>query len=104
MELTKQLKYQIMDLKLLKKDIAAHLGMSMPTLKTKLENPENLTISDVQKLGELDVSGIEPTSHAHPVHNVFREDAVRPGLDLDQVLENAPAVIEDQFKVPRIVE
>ena len=58
----------------------------------------------VQKLGQLDVSGIEPTSHAHPVHNVFREDAVRPGLDLDRVLENAPAVIENQFKVPRIVE
>lgn len=55
MELTKQLKYQIMDLKLLKKDIAAHLGMSMPTLKTKLEHPENLTISDVQKLGQLGI-------------------------------------------------
>lgn len=58
----------------------------------------------VQKLAELDVSGIEPTSHAHPVQNVFREDKVRAGLDLDRVLENAPAVIENQFMVPRIVE
>ena len=58
----------------------------------------------VRKIGELDVAGIEPTSHAHPVHNVYREDTVRPGLDSDQVLENGPEVADNQFIVPRIVE
>lgn len=58
----------------------------------------------VDKLGELDVAGIEPTSHAHPVLNVFREDAVRTGLEHDRVLENAPEETMDQFKVPKIVE
>lgn len=58
----------------------------------------------VRKIGELDLAGIEPTSHAHPVNNVFRQDEVRPGLDVETVMNNAPAEIENQFKVPRIVE
>ena len=48
--------------------------------------------------------GIEPTSHGQPVYNVFRADVVRPGLDHERVLANAPARIEDEFKVPRIME
>ncbi len=58
----------------------------------------------VDKLGELDVAGIEPTSHAHPVTNVFREDVVRQGLEHESVMHNAPEETMDQFKVPKIVE
>ena len=58
----------------------------------------------VEKLTELDVDGIEPTSHAHPVMNVFRTDEVRESLDRDDVLANAPDQVESQFKVPKIVE
>lgn len=58
----------------------------------------------IHNISSLDLSGIEPTSHAHPVTNVFRADAVKPGLDHDEVLKNAPEVMEAQFKVPRIVE
>lgn len=58
----------------------------------------------VRKIGQLDLSGIEPTSHAHPVQNVFREDEVRPGLDHDTALANAPEQYRGQFKVPRILE
>ena len=63
------------------------------------------TIVDyVRKIGELDLTGIEPTSHGQPVYNVFREDVERPGLDRARVLANAPARLGDEFKVPRIVE
>ena len=58
----------------------------------------------VRKIGELDLEGIEPTSHARPVQNVFRKDAVRPGLDHDVVMDNAPRVRDGQFAVPRIME
>jgi len=58
----------------------------------------------VTKLQELDVSGIEPTSHAQPLTNVLREDGVREGLTNDQAMANAPASIEGQFLVPKIVE
>ena len=63
------------------------------------------TIVDyVRKIAELDVAGIEPTSHGQPVYNVFRADAERPGLDRARVLANAPARVGPEFKVPRIVE
>ncbi len=58
----------------------------------------------VAKLQELDVSGIEPTSHAQPLTNVLREDAVRRGLTNEQAMANAPEGMEGQFIVPKIVE
>lgn len=58
----------------------------------------------VHRLSQLDVEGIEPTSHAAKVQNVFRRDEVRPGLDRDGILANAPARVEDQFMVPKIFE
>ena len=61
-------------------------------------------VAYVQKLKRLDLRGIEPMSHAHPVLNVFREDAVKPSLDRERVLANAPQQAGDLFVVPKIVE
>ncbi len=58
----------------------------------------------VQQLGELNVEGIEPTAHAIPVQNVFRADEVRPCLDHDAAMQNAPLAREGQFIVPKIIE
>ena len=58
----------------------------------------------VRKIGELDLEGIEPTSHAHPESNVFREDVAEPGLDRDTALANAPLQADGQFVAPRMVE
>lgn len=58
----------------------------------------------VRKIGDLDIAGIEPTTHAHPVENVFREDAAVEGLDRETVLSNAPKQADGQFVVPKIVE
>jgi aspartyl-tRNA(Asn)/glutamyl-tRNA(Gln) amidotransferase subunit C len=58
----------------------------------------------VDQIRKLDVEGIEPTAHAIPVTNVMREDEPRPCLDRERVLANAPAVYQDQFEVPPIIE
>ncbi|MFC1462459.1 Asp-tRNA(Asn)/Glu-tRNA(Gln) amidotransferase subunit GatC [Verrucomicrobiota bacterium] len=58
----------------------------------------------VRKIGDLDLEGIEPTSHAHLVQNVLRRDETRPGLEHEQVMENAPASADGQFSVPKIIE
>jgi aspartyl-tRNA(Asn)/glutamyl-tRNA(Gln) amidotransferase subunit C len=58
----------------------------------------------VRKIRELDLAGIEPTSHASAKVNVFRADEVKPGLDQATVLANAPAHAYSQFIVPKIVE
>ncbi len=51
----------------------------------------------------LDVAGLPPTSHPHPLVNVTRADEVRPSLDRDEVLAQAPSVADGQFRVPPIL-
>jgi aspartyl-tRNA(Asn)/glutamyl-tRNA(Gln) amidotransferase subunit C len=58
----------------------------------------------IEKLNQLDVSGIEPTAHAVPLVNVFRPDEVRPSLPNAEALRNAPAGANGLFMVPKIVE
>ena len=58
----------------------------------------------IEKLKEVDVSGVEPTAHAFPLVNVTRPDEVRPSLSNEDALRNAPAHANGLFIVPRIVE
>jgi len=58
----------------------------------------------MEQLNRLDTSGVEATSHAIPVYNVFREDEVKPSLPQEEVLAIAPDEEERHFKVPRIIE
>ena len=58
----------------------------------------------IEKLNQLDVSGIEPTAHAVPLLNVVRPDQVQPSLDNQEALRNAPAKANGLFLVPKIVE
>ena len=58
----------------------------------------------MEQLNRLDTSGVEPTSHAIPVYNVFREDEVKPSFPQEEVLAIAPDEGDGHFKVPRIIE
>lgn len=58
----------------------------------------------IQKLNELKTDDVEPLAHCLPIHNVFRQDAVRPSLNVEKALENAPDRVDDFFKVPQILE
>lgn len=58
----------------------------------------------IDKLNELDTTGVEPMSHVFPVNNVFREDVVTNGDQRDTILKNAPAQKEGSFKVPKTVD
>ncbi len=58
----------------------------------------------IEKLKELDVTGVEPTAHAFPLVNVMRPDCVRPSLPQEAALGNAPAQANGLFVVPKIVE
>lgn len=58
----------------------------------------------IDKLDELDTTGVEPMSHVFAVNNVFREDVVINGDDRDNMLANAPEKKEGQYKVPKTVE
>jgi len=58
----------------------------------------------IEKLKEVDVSGVEPTAHAFPLINVTRTDEVRPSISNEDALRNAPAHANGLFMVPKIVE
>jgi len=58
----------------------------------------------IEKLKELDVTGVEPTAHAVPLINVTRADEIRPSLTHEDALRNAPKQANGLFIVPKIVE
>ena len=59
------------------------------------------TILDhIEKIGELELDQVEPTSHVIQVENVLRPDEPRPSLPRDKALEQAPDATEDGFRVP----
>lgn len=58
----------------------------------------------IDKLGELDTTGVEPMSHVFAVQNVFREDVVTNGDARDEILVNAPGEKDGMFMVPKTFE
>lgn len=57
----------------------------------------------IDKLNELDTTGVEPMSHVFPVNNVFREDVVTNGDGSEATLSNAPEKKDGGFKVPKTI-
>ena len=58
----------------------------------------------IEKLREVDVSGVEAASHAIPVFNIFRDDVPRDWFTAEEALANAPQKANNLFIVPKVVE
>lgn len=58
----------------------------------------------IEKLNELDTKNVEPLAHCLPVHNVFRDDVVRPSLGTSTAVTNAPQTDGQFFLVPKILD
>ncbi len=57
-------------------------------------------LEHVDRIGELDLEDVEPTSHVVELENVLRPDEPRPSWPRDVVLEQAPDPADDAFRVP----
>jgi aspartyl-tRNA(Asn)/glutamyl-tRNA(Gln) amidotransferase subunit C len=57
-------------------------------------------LEHIEKIGELDLDGVAPTTHVVEVAGALRADEPRPSLPREVALANAPAVAEDGFRVP----
>ena len=57
-------------------------------------------LEHVETMNELDLEGVEPTSHVVDLTNVLREDVPRPGLPREIALEQAPDTADGGFRVP----
>ncbi len=58
----------------------------------------------VEKLKQVDVTGVEPMAHASPVFNVWQDDVKRDGLAVEDALRNAPVQRQHMIVVPKVVE
>jgi aspartyl-tRNA(Asn)/glutamyl-tRNA(Gln) amidotransferase subunit C len=59
-------------------------------------------LAAVGKVSELDLTGIEPTSHPLDVVNEWAEDEPRPSLEREDALANAPDPANGSFRVPAV--
>jgi aspartyl-tRNA(Asn)/glutamyl-tRNA(Gln) amidotransferase subunit C len=75
-----------------------------PEEKAKFSQQLGDVLHHIEQLAKVDVTGIEPTAHAHPIYNVWAEDVARPGLSVEQALRNAPAKKENMISLPKVVE
>ena len=66
----------------------------------RLESELGQILEAVGKVSELDLTGVEPTSHPLDVTNVWAADEPRPSLPLADALANAPQPQESAFRVP----
>ena len=61
-------------------------------------------LSFVDQLKEVNVDGVEPTSHPLSLSNVFREDQVQPSIPIEEFLKHSPRARGRFFEVPKIIE
>ena len=71
----------------------------LQTLTQQLES----ILEYVAKIGEVDVSNVEPMAHALPLTTSFAKMSPRKGMELEKVLQNAPETDGPFFKVPKVI-
>jgi aspartyl-tRNA(Asn)/glutamyl-tRNA(Gln) amidotransferase subunit C len=57
-------------------------------------------LEHIETMAEIDLEGVEPTSHATELENVLRPDEPRESWPREQVLELAPDAADNAFRVP----
>jgi aspartyl-tRNA(Asn)/glutamyl-tRNA(Gln) amidotransferase subunit C len=73
------------------------------TEKEGIKKDLQLMIQFVEKLNELDTTGVEPLLHMSEQVNILREDEVKGSISREQGLQNAPVHDEQFFKVPKVI-
>jgi aspartyl-tRNA(Asn)/glutamyl-tRNA(Gln) amidotransferase subunit C len=72
--------------------------------KGKFTSQLNDILLYMDKLNEIDTTGVVPETHAISLNNAFREDIVKPSLGSDKSLANAPDSKGSFFRVPKVIE
>jgi aspartyl-tRNA(Asn)/glutamyl-tRNA(Gln) amidotransferase subunit C len=80
----------------------ARLGLSDDEIAL-LEGQLNHILEQYAVLSELDTDHIPPTAQVIELEGVLREDVVRPGLDSEDALANAPERSGDHVVVPAVI-
>ena len=86
-------------------DHLAHLSRLHfdPQEKEAIRKDMENIIKLVEKLNELDTTGVEPLRHMSQLTNVMREDVQQGSIDTQLALRNAASHDEHFFKVPKVI-
>ena len=68
----------------------------------KMDRQLDAILDSIEKIQELDLSGVPPTANPLDLSNVLRPDEPRPEFSQEQALSPAPERVDDLFAVPRI--
>lgn len=71
--------------------------------KEEIKNDLEKMIGFIDKLNELDTTGVEPLLHMSENVNVFRKDEVEGEISKEDVFRNAPSHDDNFFKVPKVI-
>ena len=82
----------------------ARLDVSDPTARAALLTDMQRVFDFVEKLNEVDTTGVEPLIFMTEEHDVLREDIASLDISKADALKNAPVKDSDYFKVPRVVD
>jgi len=72
--------------------------------KEEIKSDLQKMIAFVEKLNELDTTGVEPLLHMTDELNVLREDEVKGSISREEALKNALLHDEQFFKVPKVIK
>ncbi len=72
--------------------------------KQEIKNDLEKMIRFIDKLNELDTTGVEPLLHMSENVNIFRKDEVKGSISRADVFKNAPLHDEQFFKVPKVIK
>lgn len=72
--------------------------------KEGIKNDLQRMIQFVEKLNELDTTGVEPLLHMSEQVNILRDDEVKGSVSRKEGLMNAPVHDEEFFKVPKVIK
>ena len=70
----------------------------------KLSGQLTVILDFIDKLKDIDITNVAPTSHILPINNVLREDIPKASLSPLKTLENSPEKQGNFFVVPKVIE
>ena len=77
----------------------ARLGLSEEEVK-RMAGELSGILEHVDRIGELELDDVAPTSHVVELENVLRADEPHESLDRDEALSQAPDPVDGAFRVP----
>jgi aspartyl-tRNA(Asn)/glutamyl-tRNA(Gln) amidotransferase subunit C len=81
----------------------ARLALAPDELELMRRQLSNV-LEHINRLNEVDTSAIPPTAQIFALQDVVRADLPRPSYPLAAMLANAPAVTDDCFQVPAVLD